>query len=82
MPDPAPGERWYYHIWFVLLMLFVVLGPFGLPLVWRNPKMSRRVKIVLTLLTAAFTYLVVIATLKVARTVSEQLRQLQLTLPY
>lgn len=44
----AKNSRWYHNIWFVLFMLFFVLGPFGLPMVWTNPRLSRPVKITLT----------------------------------
>lgn len=51
---PEAGKsRWYYSVWSVLLALFVVLGPVGLPLLWRSPHFSRFWKVVLTLLVAA-----------------------------
>jgi len=62
MGEPDGEARWYHNIWFVLLMLFVVLGPFGLPLVWRNPTLSRGMKISLTILTLAYTVLLVVWT--------------------
>ena len=41
----AARVRWYHSVWFVLLMLFFVLGPFGLPLLWKSPRFSRGAKI-------------------------------------
>ena len=88
--DPAPQTgtsesapvkpKWYYNVWFTLLMLFFVLGPFGLPLVWKNPHFSRRVKAVLTLLTIVYTVLLVDATVRAVRAVLEHLEQFNATL--
>ena len=52
---PAPKPKWYYNVVFVLFMLFFVLGPFALPLVWKNAKFSTGVKWLLTLLTMLYT---------------------------
>lgn len=41
-------EAWYYQPVMILLLGFVVIGPFALPLVWKTPKMSRMVKIGVT----------------------------------
>ena len=57
--DGAPRPRWYYRPWWVLLMLFVVLGPLGLPLLWKSPRFSRWSKIALTTAVAAYTILLV-----------------------
>lgn len=50
---------WYHNIWFVLGMLFFVLGPFGLPLVWRHPRFSRGTKWGLTIATVLYTVLLI-----------------------
>lgn len=51
--------KWYHNTWFVLGMLFFVLGPFGLPLVWKHPRFSRRTKWILTIATALYTVLLI-----------------------
>ena len=61
--DGAPRPRWYYRPWWVLMMLFLVLGPFGLPLLWKSPRFSRWSKIALTVVVAAYTILLVEAVL-------------------
>lgn len=48
-------SNWYASVWFVLLMLFLVLGPLGLPLLWKSPRFSSAAKIVLTAATVAYT---------------------------
>lgn len=45
----------------VLLMLFAVLGPLALPMLWRSRRFSRFWKVVLTLAVASLTVLVVVA---------------------
>ena len=52
---PQPSSRWYHSVGFVLLMLFVVLGPLGLPLLWKSRRFSRTAKIALTVVVVAFT---------------------------
>ena len=59
--------RWFYSVWSVLLALFVVLGPFGLPLLWRSPRFSRGMKVLLTALTAVYTLVLIAETLRAAR---------------
>ena len=50
--QPAVADKWHHSVWFVLLSLFLLLGPLGLPLLWKSPKFSRWAKVVLTLLMA------------------------------
>ncbi len=40
--------KWYERPWGVLLLLFVVLGPLGLPFLWRSSGFSRAAKVILT----------------------------------
>ena len=42
----------------MLLMLFVVLGPLGLPLLWKSPRFSKLWKQILTALTLIYTALI------------------------
>ncbi len=47
-PDAAPPGRWYHNVWVVLVLLLFVLGPFALPLIWKNPRLSRTAKLALS----------------------------------
>jgi hypothetical protein len=79
---PVPSARkpkWYYNVWFALAMLFFVLGPFGLPLVWKNPHFSRRTKAVLTLIMVVYTVWLVDVTIRMFRAVMDQMDQLNAT---
>ena len=76
--EPTPGSRWYHGIWFVLIMLFLVLGPFGLPLLWRSPRFNRPAKITLTVILAVYTYCLFAVTAKAVQLALSQLESLQL----
>ncbi|HTL46719.1 MAG TPA: hypothetical protein VL688_01515 [Verrucomicrobiae bacterium] len=41
---------WYYRRWIVILLLFVVLGPLALPLLYKSPCFSKKAKVILTVL--------------------------------
>jgi len=47
-------SNWYASVWFVLLMLFVVLGPLGLPLLWKSSRFSKGAKVILTIATVVY----------------------------
>ncbi len=49
--------KWYHGRLTVLLMLFFVLGPVGLPLLWKSPYFSKLWKQILTVLTLIYTAL-------------------------
>ena len=75
-PGPSKPKKWYHNVWVVLFMLFFVLGPFGLPLVWKNPSFSRWIKIALTLAMVVYTLALVDVTLRAARAVMNEIGQL------
>lgn len=52
--------KWYYNRWTVLIALFMVAGPLGLPLLWRSSQFSERAKWSLTALTVLTTGLLVV----------------------
>ena len=83
MTEPnAPHPKWYYNVWFVLLMLFFVLGPFGLPLVWKNPRFSRGVKVALTVVMVLYTVVLIEATIRMVRAVMQGVEQFNSTLQF
>ena len=81
MPEQQPKKSpWYYQPWLVILMLFVVLGPFGLPLVFKSPNFRLRTKIFLTVLTLAYTAYLIWVTVKATEAVSGMVSALYQTL--
>lgn len=74
------GTRWYYNRWVVLMVLFLVAGPFGLPLLWRSPQFSGRAKWLLTAAVLIYTGLLVILSSVAFQMLLAQMREFTATL--
>ena len=77
--EASAKSKWYYNVWFVLFMLFFVLGPFGLPLVWKSPNFSRTTKVVLTVVMTAYTVFLIGLTIRMGQAIVEQADALKAT---
>lgn len=78
MTEQSILDRWYYNPWMVVAILFLALGPFGLPLLYKSPKFSRTWKIVLTIVMIPYTWWMVVLSREVlekAQTIAAQLQQ-------
>jgi hypothetical protein len=73
---PPVPLKWYYRPLWVLVLLFAVLGPFGLPYLWKSPGFSRNLKIVLTVLVVAYAALLIDETVRIVRVVSNEMNDL------
>lgn len=51
-----PKEKWYFKTWTIIIG-FICVGPFVLPLVWSNPRLSIKYKVILTIFIAFFTFI-------------------------
>ena len=69
--------KWYLRPVPVILSLFFVLGPFGLPLLYRSPKFSRPVKILLTVAVIVYTAYLVIVSLEIAKEIYRRMDELR-----
>ena len=76
----APNSKWYHNIWVILFLLLFVLGPFGLPLVWKNPRLSRAKKNALTLLMVAYTIILIKTVAQTIQSVQTSLNSFNTTL--
>ena len=74
-----PRKKWYHNIWVVLFLLFFAVGPFGLPLVWTNPRFSRPVKWLLTGVMGFYTVWLAWLTVQMIRAVGQEMRNLDQT---
>jgi len=72
----AAPVRWYHRPAWVLVLLFGVLGPFGLPYLWGSPRFSRNMKLVLTTLVLAYTALFVDETIRIVRLTTAEMNAL------
>ena len=71
--EPPSPLTWYYRPVWVLVLLFLVLGPLALPYLWRSPSFSRRLKFVLTVLVIAYTGLFIDEMIRVVRAVKNEM---------
>jgi hypothetical protein len=73
------GEKvkWYLRPMGVVLLLFFVLGPLGLPLLYKSPKFSKTLKIVLTILVMIYTSYLIIASVEIGRNLLIQMEEYQ-----
>ena len=79
--DPQEKLKWYYQPWVVILLLFLVLGPFGLPLVYKSPRFGKTGKIVLTLLMILYAGYLIWVSVKLIQAVSSEFTLLRPLLP-
>lgn len=54
--DKRPKKQWHFKT-SVLVIAFLCIGPFALPLLWFNPRFSREIKIVITIIVIILSYL-------------------------
>lgn len=59
-------EKWYLKPVSVVLSLFFVLGPFGLPLLYKSPRFSRKAKIILTIAVLIYTFYLIFISIDIA----------------
>jgi hypothetical protein len=73
------GEKvkWYLKPLSVILLLFLVLGPFGLPLLYKSPKFSKGSKILLTIAMVIYTVLLVFLSVEIGKEVYRGMEELQ-----
>jgi hypothetical protein len=72
--------KWYLRPISVVLLLFFVLGPFGLPLLYKSPKFSKTLKIILTIVVIIYTSYLVFASLEIGKELYRRIGELQDTL--
>ena len=69
--------KWYLRPMGVVLLLFFVLGPFGLPLLYKSPKFSQKLKIVLTIVVILYTSYLIIASVEIGRNLFIKMEEFQ-----
>ena len=50
-----PETKWYFKTYWIVIA-FLCVGPLALPLVWLNPRISRKKKIILTVIILILSY--------------------------
>jgi polyferredoxin len=77
MREEDRKTKWYLRPISVVLLLFFVLGPFGLPLLYKSPNFSKTLKIILTILVIIYTLYLIFASLEIAKELYRSLGELQ-----
>jgi len=54
--DNQNQPKWYFKTW-SLVVSFLCIGPFMLPLVWTHPRLSKQSKIIITIVVLVVTYI-------------------------
>ena len=67
--------KWYYRPIPVLVLLFIVIGPFALPLLYKSPHFSKCWKVLLTILVVIFTGYLIWASIKIWDRMSEVIKE-------
>jgi hypothetical protein len=69
--------KWYLRPMSVVLLLFFVLGPFGLPLVYKSPKFNKTLKIILTITVSLYTLYLIFVSLEIGKELYKRMEELQ-----
>jgi hypothetical protein len=77
MPKEDEKVKWYLRPISIVLLLFFILGPFGLPLLYKSPKFSKTSKIILTIAVIIYTSYLIFASLEIARQLYSGMGELQ-----
>ena len=70
-------SRWYFKPVVVIFLLFFILGPFGLPLLYKSPHFGKTSKILLTIAVLIYTAYLVYATIQITRELLKMMEELQ-----
>ena len=70
------NPEWYLRPLVVILLLFLVLGPFGLPLLFKSPRFGKTWKIVLTAAVVVYTVYLIFVTVKIGIAVHREMKSL------
>ena len=77
MPEKDENIKWYLRPFSVILLLFFVLGPLGLPLLYKSPKFSKTLKAILTIIVVLYTCYLIFATLEIGKLLYLRMEGLQ-----
>ena len=68
---------WYLNPISVILLLFIVLGPFALPVLYKSPKFSKALKTILTVAVLVYTLFMIFASLEIRRELYQRMEELR-----
>ncbi len=68
--------RWYFRLPTVVIAI-LLLGPFAIPLVWKNPAISKKLKIWISILIIALTVWLIYASVNVIQLLLKEVADIQ-----
>jgi hypothetical protein len=77
MPKEDGKVKWFLRPISIVLLLFFVLGPFGLPLLYKSPKFSKTLKIILTIAVIIYTSYLIFESLEIGKELYSRMGELQ-----
>jgi len=69
--------KWYLRPLGVLVLLFVVLGPLALPLLYKSPRFNKTLKIILTIAVIIYTSYLIFVSVELGIEVYRRIEELQ-----
>ena len=72
--------KWYLRPLGVLVLLFVVLGPLALPLLYKSPKFNKTLKIIIPIAVIIYTSYLIFVSVELGIEVYRRIEELQNTI--
>ncbi len=69
--------KWFLNPISVVLLLFFIMGPIALPLLYKSPKFSKTMKIILTVAVIFYTAYLIFASLEIGRELYRKMEELR-----
>jgi len=73
--DKKPETKWYFKT-SNLIIAFLCLGPFALPLVWLNPRFSNRSKVIISVVVVILSYYLTLSMVSSVKTIQKYYQQI------
>jgi len=78
-PEGKKTGKWYFKN-SSLVVAFLTIGPFALPLVWMNPSFSKKTKIVISAIIGVLSILLLILSIKTTKSLIEYYKLMSQTM--
>jgi len=75
MISTGAKDKWYFKT-SVLILAFLSFGPLAFPLLWFNPRLSKKTKIILSIIVIILSYYLVVLLLNSLQSVSKYYEQI------
>ena len=68
-------KKWYFST-YVFVVAFLCIGPFALPMLWTNPRLSINKKIVITIIVIIISFCIVLLVMKSMQSINSYYQQI------